>query len=481
MPLAAKSPTRLHVLQNLSLITVSILAIPLSTIVLFSSLVIDSCRHISLEKSSTPREPRDKREPQAQAQPPSPACLAPAPKTILVTGVGMSKGLFIARAFHAAGHVVIGADFEPHSLPVCGRFSKALKRFYRLPSPAEEGRGEKVYTQKLLEIINTEQVDLWISCSGVMSAVADGEAAEAVERHTACVAIQFGSQLTRTLHEKHSFIENTRLLGLNVPETFLVTSVEDAMQVLESMARLGTQKAQRRYVLKSVGVEDAVRADMTLLPLASRAATRAHLARARPCPARPFVLQLFVQGPEYCTHAIVVRGRVVGFTACRSAELLMHYEPLLPDDSIFRALLDYTETYVERMALGLGQEHEYMTGHFSIDFLLDENEQAGKELQLRLFPIECNPRAHTAVVNFGKDGQDMVNAYLSALSHSHSPIANDAVFVSSSTTRHYWIGHDLITRLLLPIFSGKGDWAACGLLERSYVRDVGSAAGVVDV
>ncbi|TVY33986.1 hypothetical protein LSUB1_G006883 [Lachnellula subtilissima] len=430
MPLTAKSPTRLHVLQNFSLIAVSILAIPLSTIILFISLAIDSCTRISLSKSLSRRHPRDNRKPRRQ----SPACLAP--KTILVTGVGMSKGLFIARAFHAAGHIVIGADFEPHSLPVCGRFSRSLTRFYRLPSPAssppslpKDEKGEKeddemVYTQKLLQIINTEKVDLWISCSGVMSAVADGFAADAISRHTKCIALQFGSQLTRTLHEKHSFISNTRSLGLNVPETHLVTSIESAMQALDVLGA-----AKTRYILKSVGVEDSVRADMTLLPLPSPAATRAHLIAARMSPDRPFVLQRFVRGEEYCTHAIVVRGHVVGFTACGSAELLMHYKPLLPNDGIFKALLEYTEM------------------------------------------------AHTAVVNFGDDGLGMVNAYLSALSispshsNSHSP-----VFVSSSTTNHYWIGHDLITRLFLPhlifIFTGKGSWAYIFASWREFAQHV---------
>ena len=42
----------------------------------------------------------------------------------------MAKGLRIARAFYQAGHRVIGADFEPYSIPVSGRVSKALANFY---------------------------------------------------------------------------------------------------------------------------------------------------------------------------------------------------------------------------------------------------------------------------------------------------------------------------------------------------------------
>jgi hypothetical protein len=340
----------------------------------------------------------------------------------------MSKGLFIARAFQNSGHLVIGADFEPHSIPVCGRFSTSLKKFYSLPLVAS---GSSLYIQKLIKIIKEERVDLWISCSGVMSAVEDGEAAQAVERFTKCKAVQFGTSLTRTLHEKHSFIENTKSLGLNVPETKLVTSLEDAMEVLSSASN------DKRYILKSVGVDDAVRGDLTLLPFSSNAATLKHLSKFNFGPSRPFVLQQFIQGPEYCTHAIIIRGRVAAFTACKSAELLMHYQPLSPEDPIFQAMLDYTQLYVERM-------EQEMTGHFSMDFLIDEGDREMK-VQERMFPIECNPRAHTAVVNFGKQTKGMVDAYLSVLSPSHS-----GVFLSSSTTKHYWIGHDMATCLFLP-------------------------------
>lgn len=414
MPLTAESPVWLHVLQNTSLLTIAVFFFPLSSALLLISLVRNSYNHFKEQSHHSKR----------QLLPP--ACLSQ--KTILVTGVGMSKGLFIARSFYQSGHIVIGADVEPHSIPVCGRFSKSLKKFYRLPSATS---GKDAYILKLLEIIKAERVDLWISCSGVVSAVEDGEAADDVRKYTKCLAVQFGADMTRMLHEKNSFIENTKKLGLNVPETLLVTSVEKALEVLSSRTK------GQKYILKSVGVDDSIRADMTLLPFSSPASTREHLSKLRPSSSRPFVLQQFIRGPEYCTHAIIIRGRVAGFTACKSAELLMHYEPLPPEHAIFKALLKYTTSYVKQM----GQE---MTGHFSIDFLVDES-NSGKELGRRIFPIECNPRAHTAVVNFGRDKKDMTDAYLSIFSASPT----EDVFVSTSTAKHYWAGHDIVTRLFL--------------------------------
>jgi hypothetical protein len=418
MPLTANSPVYLHIFQNLSLFVLALLFVPVSSIVLVISILTSSYRSFRREVST-----HGKHESQ-----PAPC---PAPKTILVTGVGMTKGLFIARSFHKSGHTVIGADFEPHYIPVCGRFSSSLKKFYRLPSPSS---GRESYKKRLIEIIHREKVDLWISCSGVMSAVQDGEAAEAVEKYTNCKAVQFGTAVTQTLHEKHSFIEKTESLGLNVPETLLITSVDDGMEVLDSVSK------DKKYILKSVGVDDSVRADMTLLPLSSDSSTCEHLSNFRPSMSRPFVLQQFVRGPEYCTHAIIIHGRVAAFTACKSAELLMHYDPLPQKDPIFKAMLEYTETYVQRM-------RQDNTGHFSMDFLFDETDSSRK-LEKRIFPIECNPRAHTAVVNFGNDTEGMVNAYLSAT----APGSKNDVFIPSSDVKHYWIGHNIVTRFFLPGF-----------------------------
>jgi hypothetical protein len=162
-----------------------------------------------------------------------------------------------------------------------------------------------------------------------------------------------------------------------MPETFLVTSVEDALEVLNSVPK------GRSYILKSIGVEDSICADLTLLPLPSLSSTRQHISKFRPSFSRPFVFQRFIQGAEYCTHAIITRGRVAGFTACKSAELLMHYEPLQLEDSTSKALLEYTKTYVEK----IGQD---MTGHFPIDFLLDET-NSEKELQAGYFVSSVIP------------------------------------------------------------------------------------------
>ncbi|KAK0119355.1 hypothetical protein ONS95_010807 [Cadophora gregata] len=424
MPLTANSPAWLHVLQNVALISLAVLLAPLCTSIAILSSVISPFTQATRQI----QQQRQGRNKFSDGQ----------PRTVLVTGVGMSKGLFIARAFYKAGYTVIGADFEPFYIPVCGRFSRALQKFFSLSKPSDIS-GPRAYINRLVDVIRKEDVDLWISCSGVASALEDGEAAEAVQSTTSCRVVQFGMDMTALLHEKHSFIKNTERLQLNVPETHPITSVDQAIHLLHP----AKGDLEKSFIMKSVGLDDSIRADMTLLPFSQIEKTREHLATLRPSPSRPFVLQQWIDGPEFCTHSIIIRGRVLAFTCCPSSELLMHYKALPTSSSIFRTLLKYTEIYAER----IGSD---MTGHFSIDFLIDQ-ESPEKDLMKKVYPIECNPRAHTAVVLFAKQSVQMAQAYMEIFNVESDLKRDSGIVFTTSDIGYYWIGHDLVTRILLPL------------------------------
>jgi len=330
-------------------------------------------------------------------------------------------------------------------------------------------------------------VELWVSCSGVASAIEDGEAREALE-HAGCRAVQFSVEITARLHDKNMFIDNTRGLGLNVPETRGMRSVEEAVEFLHGKER----ERGRRYVLKFTGTDDKIRADMTLLPLTTREETRRHVAMFKPSLERPFVLQQFISGPEFCTHSIAIRGKIKAFTACESSELLMHYRAMNPGSPLFKAFLQYTEIYAEKMG-------EEFTGHFSIDFLADEDIGNGKgrsvdELMNKIFPIKCNPRAHTAAVLFTGKSEEVAEAYLSLLDEGQvqnkmKPIVfarfwHTRILLDWSRSCHESIASDI------GLSSGKdrhgnSAWRLgripepSPLLERWHIRNLGSVANVV--
>ena len=356
----------------------------------------------------------------------------------------MTKGLTLARMFYQNGHNVIGADFEPYDILVCGRFSKAVSRFYSL-SPVQRSSGSSDYAQDLLEIIQKEKVDLWVSCSGVASAVDDGHAKELIEQQSPCRAIQFNVSTTSTLHEKHTFIQQTSQLGLPIPETHNVTSRAAVHKVLNV-------PTQKKYILKSVGVDDANRGDMTLLPRRTMSETYSHVATVPISPASPWVLQQYVRGAEYCTHALVISGHVRAFLACPSSELLMHYEALPPASTLSRAMLHFTQLFARRSGDGF-------TGHLSFDFLVDEV-VTEKGVEMVLQPIECNPRAHTAVALFAGRGSQLTDAYLGALGpgingtpRRSNPEQEQELVTAGNPPGYYWIGHDLVTLLLYPLLA----------------------------
>ncbi|KAM3082885.1 hypothetical protein ACMFMF_002534 [Clarireedia jacksonii] len=466
MPLNANSPKTLHFLQNIILISICATFIPLLTfITIFSQLIApftSRTQHLSRH-----RKWRTHSSPTFR------------PRTILVTGVGMSKGLSLARTFHRAGHTVIGADFEPYYIPVSGHFSTALKTFYRLTQPSSsDSKSSKRYIHDILSLIKAEGVELWISCSGVASAIEDGLAAERIEKEApACKIVQFGARLTEVLHEKSSFIEHTQGISLNVPITHRVTSANQAIALLHPSKGLKVDKA---FIMKPEGMDDSARADMTLLPLSSLQQTEKHVQRLAPSETRPFVFQQFIPGIEYCTHASIINGTVHSFVACRSSDMLMHYVPLAFSSALAQAMLRYTELYAARTRAAYP-----MTGHLSLDFLVEEKVAVNAEsafgvqeskiesLMKELYPIECNPRVHTAVVLLAECAEDLADSYTSLLSSSSSsptlPTADStsagAIIPTSTSTStstqpihppprtppHYWIGHDLITLVFHPL------------------------------
>jgi hypothetical protein len=435
--LNAKTPWPLHFVQNVLLILLSLSFLPLDAYILLSTYVLQ----ILLPGDNAGGRCRKHL---ARLQ----------PKTILVTGVGSSGGLALARLFHQSGHKVIGADIEQHGVPVCGRFSRALDRFYGLPEPSTE-EGAASYIQALLKTIHRENIDLWVSFSAVASAADDSQAKEVIERRLDCKCIQLDVETTAMLQEKDRFIRHTESLGLPVPETHDVTSRAAVHHVLSASAR---HPRKKRYIMKSVRVEDAVRGDVTLLPHRTLSETYNYIARISISRSRPWVLQQFIRGDKFCTHALVVNGSVRLFVACPSSGSLMHYEALPESSALSRAMLRFTEEFVARSG-------KHWTGHLSFDFLVEERESE-KGSEKRLFPIECNPRPRTAVVLFGGMGPEVSEAYMSlwngdrdatngAIFAANAPADDEAVMSKAPSpkrpARYYWVGHDLVELVFYPL------------------------------
>jgi hypothetical protein len=197
-------------------------------------------------------------------------------------------------------------------------------------------------------------------------------------------------------------------------------------------------------------MDDANRGDLTLLPKATDDETSAHLSKLQISKESSWILQQYISGPEYCTHSVVIKGQVKAFVACPSAELLMHYEALPKDSKLHQAMLQFTRQYASYGG-------KRFSGHLSFDFMVEEAQMAGPHSIRKgedpvLHPIECNPRAHTAVVLFNQTS-GLPDAYLSLLDATNLAELNDRLIEPRYNEKYYWIGHDLVELLLLPILS----------------------------
>jgi len=381
-------------------------------------------------------------------------------RTILVTGVGTAEGLTLARAFYLCGHRVIGADVTSPLAPCPSAHSKALDKFINLPSTSDRSLASTwSYVDRLDEIVESEYVDLWVSCSGARSRLEDAQAKDVIERQMQCICIQFDERTTSALHEKDTFTRIAHDMGLSVPETHDVYSHEAVFRVLREVAFAKRKVEKKRYVLKPLGGNDKYRGDMTLLPLAGGPATTAQHVRQLPISEdQPWILQRFIPGAyEYCTHALVLDSQVRAFVACPSTKQLMHFTALDAQDPRSKLMLQFTQKFVASWDTEL-------TGHLSFNFMVG---YCSQERKPRIYAIECNPQAHTAVVLFadpGRNMEDMVAAYLSALDRQYGLTRNYAapsehdwitskpriapihpVTPPDNVQPRYWIGHDLFT------------------------------------
>ncbi|KAM0551834.1 hypothetical protein ACHAPJ_008169 [Fusarium lateritium] len=424
------SSRAVHFVKNLSLFVLSFVFLPANALF---ALVAYLWNRFTSDTSNKPQNEQDSLD----------------KVTILVTGVNMAKGLSLARMFHRRGCRVIGADC--YSLSP-GRVSRAIDAYYRLPPPSDPSKTSMndPYLNRLVEIIHHEDVDLWVSVSDVNAAIEDAAVREIIEARTSAKAIQFGVEDIRRLHEKDAFIEHTKSLGLTVPVTEAVEDKEDIINFLRRNGGLELKPGARQYLVKPVGVDDIARFTMPLLPLTSEDAT---LTRIDSIPFKSakcsFIAQEFITGPEFCTHALVIRGRVCAFVACRSADVLMHYSALPADSPLSKAMLDFTLKQAE-------EGGENFTGHMSFDFLINKEDedatQSGAEKQVTLYPIECNPRVHTATVFFNNT-PEIVDEYLSVLSTSAPPRSLSKPPLSpTNPQKYYWVGQDLVELVLYPFY-----------------------------
>lgn len=306
-------------------------------------------------------------------------------RTVLINTARMTKGLTLIRAFHAAGHRVIVVDVARYRL-AAHRFSRAVGAFYVVPDPLDD---LDAYRGALVDIITREGVDLFVPVTSPVGASLDAQVGAGLP----CRVLHFDAATCDTLDDKGRFAEAAAAAGLTVPETARVT---DPAQIADYPYAPGA-----RYLAKPALYDPIGRQAKRALPFDDRAEMLAWARDLGVAPERPWVIQRFVEGDEYCAHATVVGGRVVVYVCTESSPYQLNYAPV--EQPAIRA---WVMRFVDAAQISDGQ--------LCFDFLVDAEGTP--------YAIECNPRLHSAITAFHDQPAALADAYLGRRAADRGPL-----------------------------------------------------------
>lgn len=324
-------------------------------------------------------------------------------KRILITGGKMTKALQLARAFHDQGHEVFLVETRKYWL-TGHRFSRAVKGFYTVTDPKKDEVG---FCQNLLNIVLQEEIDVFVPVTSPIESYYCSVAKPFLQ--TYCEIIHFDVETTQLLDDKYAFIQHAKQQGLSVPQSFLIT---DPQQVLGfDFAADG-----RQYILKSIPYDSVRRLDLTKLPLSSRTELENFVQSLPISQDKPWIMQEFIRGQEYCTHSTVRKGVIRLHCCSESSPFQVNYEQVDNPE-----IYNWVKIFVQSLNL---------TGQVSFDFIQAPDGQ--------VYPLECNPRIHSAITMF-HDHPDVATAYLTDAATADQP----PITPLPNSQPTYWLYHEL--------------------------------------
>jgi predicted ATP-grasp superfamily ATP-dependent carboligase len=336
------------------------------------------------------------------------------PQTILISGGKMTKALQLARSFHNAGHRVILIETDKYWL-TGHRYSWAIDKFYTVPNPQSPE-----YPQALLNIVKQEGVDGYVPVCSPVASYYDAEVQTVIAPY--CSVMHVDVEMLERLDDKYQFATAAQALGLRVPKSYLITNPQ---QVID----FDFTGEQRKYIIKSIPYDSIRRLDLTKLPCNTPAETAAFVKSLPISESKPWIMQEYIPGQEYCTHSTVRDGHLQLHCCCESSAFQVNYEHVDRSD-----IEDWIRTFAGSLKL---------TGQISLDFIQAEDDG-------QIYAIECNPRTHSAITMF-YNHPDVAQAYLQL-----DPIEPTVQPLASSRPT-YWTYHE-IWRLLTHLYSPQLTW-----------------------
>ena len=322
-------------------------------------------------------------------------------KRILLTGGKMTKSLQLARLFHRAGYQVLLAETEKYR---CSghAYSNCVTSFHLLP---DQEKGFDEYRKKIEEIVKREKVDILIPVASPSAVHFDAKLKNYLSSDVSI--FHFDEEMLSMLDDKFRMCQAAKSIGLSAPEVHLIKESK-ALDDLDLVRR------GKKYILKSVVYDPVERLNRPLLPFGG---IKEYVRGLRMSEDRPWVLQEYVEGSEFCTHSVVHNGRIVLHCCCQSSDFQLRYLHVEKPE-----ILEWIEKFVD---------HYKLSGQISFDFIIKADGT--------VMPIECNPRTHSAITCF-------YNSSKTAASYLALPegVNRDLIHQPSPSAREtYWLYHEL--------------------------------------
>jgi hypothetical protein len=250
------------------------------------------------------------------------------------------------------------------------------------------------------------------------------------------------------LDDKFRFTETLKSLGMPIAAHFWVISKADVINLSRTLA--GTDK---RYMLKPVIAKHPAAVLNRLkhitegpIPFGNNIRLLAYLESFALSDDNPHIVMELLYGEEYATTGVFLNGKMLVHSASRASAVQTAFS-----HERSPILLAWAQEVGEKL---------HLTGSLSFDVIVVDNV---------VFPLECNPRLHTLVVNFSEEPKTLVDAYLAPLSEEASLAANSSeenrVVQPTTVKLRYWFAGELIKVGLELV---KGDFAQ----SLSHVRNL---------
>ena len=369
-------------------------------------------------------------------------------KTILISGIGTPQGLRIARAFHETGHDVIGADFEVDGLYLHSRFSKALRKFYRLRSYSAH-YGNALCLRDLVNIAEEENADLYINCSSQITPADYAEISAAIQARISCSTLSTDAGLIDSFSSKDRGLEYLKKHGLPVPEMYKVRSRADVHKILHE------SKGRKKYTLNAAN-GNVTKNTKTMLPSRTLSQTYNDVAQIKITKDTPWTMeQYFVVGEEYTTFSVIIGGKLKAFAASQLVPGTTSYRNIRADKGIGKAMLNYVQILAHKA-------DKEITSNLSMSFKVDEK-STDSGLEWSVLPVDCKLNVSQPILLFAGTVGSMAltRAYMTALIPTTNglstfsgigvlPDSMDHVIAPELATGTYYIGQDLLDLVLRP-------------------------------